>query len=158
MRASSESIGRLTTIKKKKEWRPTKLQRPLSVRLVAEGVTAEAIVKALSKQLPEECIMCVCPTIAETWQITLLNKEAKEKLVLTGVIVNNVRLEVMPPQDPPVFVSVKMAFEMADNAIISRIAENGQVAKITRSTYFFARTCGNGSESIQSTKCKMTFS
>ena len=51
---------------------------------------------------------------------------------------NSVGLEVMPLQDPPAFVSVKMPFEMADNVIISRIAENGQVAKITRRTYSFA--------------------
>ena len=134
------------------------LKRPLSVRFVAEGVTAEGIVKALFKQLPEEYIMCVCPTIAETWQITLLNEEAKERLVLTDLIVNNVRLEVLPQQDPPAFVSVKMPFEMADNVIISRIAENGQVAKITRHTYvFLCTTRGNRSESIQSTESRGYF-
>ena len=85
-----------------------------------------------------------CLTIAETWQITLLNEEAKEKLVLTGLIVNNVRLEVMPLQDPPGFVSVKMLFEMADNVIIWRKAGNGQVAKVTSSMYSFARRVETG--------------
>ena len=47
----------------------------------------------------------------ETWQITLLNEEAKDKLVLTGLIVNNVQLEVMPLQDPQAFVSVKMPLQ-----------------------------------------------
>ena len=66
------------------------LQRPLTVRLVAEDVTAEDIVKALFMQLQKECIMCVCPAVAETWQITLVNEEAKERLLMTGLIVNNV--------------------------------------------------------------------
>ena len=48
-----------------------KLQRPLSVRLVAKGVTSEDIVKAIFKQLPEECIMCVCPTIAECMYVCM---------------------------------------------------------------------------------------
>ena len=77
------------------------MQRPLSVRLVAECVTTEDIVMTLSKQTPEEWIMCVCPTKTETWQTTLMNEEDKEELVLTGLIVNNARLEVMPLQDPP---------------------------------------------------------
>ena len=120
------------------------LQRPLTVRLVAEDVTAEDIVKALFMQLPKECVICVCPTVAKSWQITLINEEAKERLLMTALIVNNVRLEVTPPQDPPAFVSVKMPFEMADNDIISRIADNGQVAKITRRTYSFARHVETG--------------
>ena len=63
-------------------------------------MTEEEIVKALSKQIPEECIMRLCLTKAETWQTTLMNEEDKETLVLTDLIVNNARLEVMPLQDP----------------------------------------------------------
>ena len=48
-----------------------KLQRPLSVRLVAKGVTSEDIAKAIFKQLPEECIMCVCLTIAECMYVCM---------------------------------------------------------------------------------------
>ena len=40
-------------------------KRPLSVRLVAEGMTAEDIVKALFKQLPEECIMCIYVRVSD---------------------------------------------------------------------------------------------
>ena len=57
---------------------------------------------------------------------------------------NNVRLEVVPLQGPPPFVSVKIPFEMAGNVIILRIAENSQVAKITRRTYSFARQVETG--------------
>ena len=64
------------------------LQRLLTVRLVAEDVTAEDIVKALFMQLPKECIICVSLTVAKAWQITLMNEEAKVRLVMTGLIVN----------------------------------------------------------------------
>ena len=73
-----------------------------------------------------------------------MNEEAKERLLMTGLIVNIVLLELTPLQDPPAFVSVKMPFEMADNVIILRIADNGQVAKITRRTYSFARHVETG--------------
>ena len=88
--------------------------------------------------------MWVCPTIAETWQITLLNEEAKERLVLTGLILNNVRLEVMPLKDPPASSQSKCPLKWHDNVIISRIAEKGQAAKITRHTYSFARHVETG--------------
>ena len=48
---------------------------------------------------------------------------------MIGLIVNNVQLKVTALQDPPAFVSVKMPFEMTANVVISRIADNGQVAK-----------------------------
>ena len=34
-------------------------------------MTSEDIVKAIFKQLPEECIMCVCPTIAECMYVCM---------------------------------------------------------------------------------------
>ena len=86
-------------------------------------------------------------------------KKLKEWLVLTGLMVNNVELEVMLLQDPPAFVSVTMSFEIAGNVIISKSRKRSS-CKNYKAYVFLCTTCGNGSESIQillSTESKRIF-
>lgn len=119
------------------------LKRPLTVRVQADA-TAEDIVRSVFRQVEENQVRCVCPTIPGTWQITLRSEQARETLLDNGLTVGNSFVEVTPLSTPPAFVTVKMPCEMSDQVITSHLVNHGTIAWVNHRTYRFAPNIETG--------------